>query len=116
MPQVYEKQRRHERYACDVGVEIRNADSGSAYWGTLADISLGGCYVNSFSPLPQGTSVILLIKPEAGQINVKGVTVSFHPGMGMGIAFMEFMSPDDEMHLKNLIGRYAEQKAAAAGA
>lgn len=99
----YQVKRRHPRYICDLGIEVRVADSKTGYWGTVADICLGGCYVNTFSPLPAGTPVVVLIKAKTDMIEIKGQTVTFHPGIGMGIEFLGFVTPDAEGHLKELI-------------
>jgi len=48
----FTERRSHVRYICDGGVEVRTEGSTTGFWGTLTDISLGGCYVQTFSPLP----------------------------------------------------------------
>jgi len=111
MPQYTEK-RQHVRYAYDAGVEMRTENSGGGYWGTLADICLGGCYINTFSPLPTGTSVVLLIKTSEAEINANGTIVSSHPGVGMGIEFRGFVTEHDEAQLNNLIGSLARAATA----
>ena len=103
MPENVEK-RKHQRYACDVGAEIRTENAKSGYWGTVADISLGGCYVNTFSPLPAGTNVTLRVKTNHAEITLSGKTVTSHPGVGMGIQFVGYANPDDEANLKSLVG------------
>lgn len=99
----FQERRRYPRYTCDVGVEVRVAEAKTGYWGTLADICLGGCYVNTFSPLPAGTPVVLLIKANNAEFDVTGKTVTFHPGVGMGIEFNGFITPDGETRLRALI-------------
>jgi len=104
----YQERRKHPRYTCDLGVEVRVADSKTGYWGTLADICLGGCYVSTFSPLPVGTAVVLVIKSKHLEVNIHGKTVTFHPGVGMGVQFSGYVDPDGEGHLKTLIGELAQ--------
>ena|SRR5947209_10870799 len=99
----YAKHRKHARYNCDAGVEIRIGDAGAGYWGTLMDISLGGCYISTFSPLPAGTAVVLLIKVNGQEINSKAVVITSHPGVGMGLEFEQFITQGDETHLQALI-------------
>ena len=111
MPEYTEK-RRHVRYTCDIGVEIRTGDTGAGYWGTLADICSGGCYINTFSPLPLGTSVVLLIKTSGDEVNARGKVVSSHPGVGMGIEFQEFVTQHDEAQFNHLIGSLARSATA----
>ena len=99
----YAEKRKYPRYSCDLGVEVRVADAKSGYWGTVADICLGGCYINSFSPLPVGTSVVLVIRTNNLQVTMQGTTVTSHPGIGMGVQFAASLSPENEAHLKSLI-------------
>jgi len=103
----YPVQRKHPRYVCDLGIEVRVGDAKTGYWGTIADICLGGCYMNTFSPLPPGTPVVVLIKSDTAAIDIKGQTVTFHPGLGMGIEFLGFVNPDGEGQLKQLIQQLA---------
>ena len=105
----YAEKRRHPRYGCELGIEVRVADSETGYWGTIADICLGGCYVNTFSPLPAGTPVVLLIKNETSTIDITGKTITFHPGLGMGIEFLGFASPAAEAALRALIDDLADK-------
>ena len=104
--------RRHPRYSCDVGVQIREQKAtGGGYWGTLADISLSGCYVYTFSPLPNGKSVLLQIKAGDSVLAVNGNVVTSHPGVGMGVEFTGFPHPDGTKHLKGMIASLESQAA-----
>src|SRR5262245_28029191 len=105
----YKEKRRHPRYTCDTGVRIQLEKSAGGFWGTLSDISFGGCYIYTFSPLPLGQAVTLAIKAEGKEINVGGTTVSSHPGVGMGVAFAGFVSQDGESKLKSYIAHLASQ-------
>jgi PilZ domain-containing protein len=104
----YKEKRRHPRYPCDTGARIHPETGSAGYWGTVGDISLGGCYVFTFSPLPAGQVVTLEIKANDKEIALAGKTVSSHPGVGMGIAFSGFTQEDAEARLK----AYVEQLAA----
>jgi len=105
----YEATRKHPRYNCDLGVEVRVGDAKTGYWGTLADICLGGCYVNTFSPLPAGTPVVLLVRTPSADVSITGKTVTFHPGVGMGIEFSGFVSAADEANLKTLVTELSQK-------
>jgi len=105
----YKEKRRYPRYACDTGVRIQLDKSTGGFWGTLSDISFGGCYIYTFSPLPLGQSVTLAIKANTKEINVGGTIVSSHPGVGMGIAFGNFPVQDSETTLKSYIDQLAAQ-------
>src|SRR5258708_5972971 len=104
------ERRKHPRYCCEVGVQVRTESSKNGYWGALAAISLGGCYVNSFSPLPSGTGVTLKLQSHDIEINLCGSVVTSHPGVGMGIQFEGFTSLEDEVHLKTLLAELGRGK------
>jgi hypothetical protein len=97
------ERRRHPRYACDVGVQVRPERSGGGYWGTLADISLGGCYVYTFSPLNVGTVLSLTLRTGEHEILAAGNVVTSHPGVGMGVEFIAFPTPEGDSGLKSFI-------------
>jgi hypothetical protein len=103
MASPFSDRRKHPRYPCDVGVQIRASHSSGGYWGTLADVSLGGCYVYTFSPLTLGTGLTLTLGTGEDALMAEGVVVTFHPGVGMGIEFTGFVKPDGELRLKALI-------------
>ncbi len=105
----YKERRRYPRYACDTGVRIHPQTGNAGYWGTVGDISLGGCYVFTFSPLPAGQVVTLAIKANDKEISLAGTTVSSHPGVGMGIAFKGFTEEDAEERLKGFVQHLASQ-------
>jgi hypothetical protein len=105
----YKERRRFARFVCDTGVRIHPEIGQAGYWGTVGDISLGGCYVFTFSPLPVGQAVTVAIKAGDKEINIAGKTVSSHPGVGMGIAFKGFTQEDAEERLKGYVQQLASQ-------
>jgi hypothetical protein len=105
----YKDRRRFPRFVCDTGVRVHPEIGNAGYWGTVGDISLGGCYVFTFSPLPVGQAVTLAIKINDIEVNVAGKTVSSHPGVGMGIAFQGFVQEDSEERLKSFVQHLANQ-------
>ena len=109
MATEYKEKRRHPRFACDTGVRVQPQTSNAAYWGTVGDISLGGCYVFTFSPLPVGQVVALAIKVNDKEITAAGRIVSSHPGVGMGVAFDGFPQEDAEERLRNFVTELASQ-------
>ncbi|HYX53331.1 MAG TPA: PilZ domain-containing protein [Candidatus Limnocylindrales bacterium] len=105
----YQERRRYPRYACDTGVRVHPEKGSGGYWGTLSDISQGGCYVYTFSPLPVGQMVTLVMKIDGAELNVGGKIVSSHPGVGMGIAFAGFIHEDGEVRLKTFLEKLSLQ-------
>jgi hypothetical protein len=110
-----QERRKHPRFSCDLGVEIRVAGSTTAgFWGTLADICLGGCYVSTFSPLPVGTAVVLVLKSHSLEISMSGTVVTAHPGVGMGVQFAG-VSTEGQAHLKSLLEELANAASQQVG-
>ena len=105
----YKERRRYPRYTCDTGVRIHVEKASGDAWGTISDISLGGCYIFTFSPLPAAQPVTLAIKADGNEINVAGMTVSSHPGVGMGVAFNSFAQDESEARLKAYVDYLARQ-------
>ncbi|HYL92194.1 MAG TPA: PilZ domain-containing protein [Alphaproteobacteria bacterium] len=103
----YKIKRRHQRYRCDAGVQVQQENIKAGFWGKVSDISLGGCYVSTFAPLPAGKGVCLLIQAKENQIIVAGRTVTSHPGVGMGIAFSEQKARSAEQSLQAFIAQLA---------
>jgi len=77
----------------------------------LTDLSLGGCYVETESPLPQSSAVDLCLKVADMEIHTEGVVRVMHPSYGMGI---EFPAGTEEQRksVENLIGCLANHPGA----
>ncbi|HEU5451840.1 MAG TPA: PilZ domain-containing protein [Terriglobales bacterium] len=82
--------RKHDRFLAEGGVKVTVVGEDSPQWTSLHDISAGGCYVETTSPLPPDTRVSVVVHIADVQIEARGhVTVS-HRVVGMGIQFDEF--------------------------
>lgn len=111
----YHEKRKYTRYPCDLGVEVRVANSKGGYWGTLADICLGGCYVTTFSPLPVETAVVLVIRNTNLELNIAGKVVTSHPGVGMGVQFSGYVPANGDAQLKALLEELAQRANESVG-
>ena len=69
----------------------------------LTDLSLGGCYVETESPFPEGAAVDLCLKAAEMEIHAEGLVRVMHPFSGMGI---EFPSRTSEQREK--VGEFIE--------
>lgn len=102
-PGLAEK-RKDPRFRCQNPVEIHILN-GASFWGTVADLSLGGCYVEMPIPLQPGTKLTLGIWIEQAKIQAEGEVAHRTPGLGIGIRFQKISEPDaDSIHrfLSNL--------------
>jgi hypothetical protein len=94
------ERRRHARFAREAVFETRGPQR---CWGELQDLSLGGCYVNTSAPLPLGTRAEMRITLRDLSVDLAGVVRAHHPGVGMGIEFVE-VSPEANERLTDLLG------------
>ena len=53
----------------------------------LSDLSLGGCYVETESPFPERSGVVLCLKAAGLEVQAEGRVRVMHPEFGMGIEF-----------------------------
>lgn len=68
--------RRHPRIKCFVAVEIRVDDSPTPLWGNLSNTSVGGCLVETATPVKPGAKVDVGLWLANGKIWVKGFALS----------------------------------------
>ena len=98
-PQAAERRRidrrKHPRYPVQGGgAEIRQQGVDSRIWARLTDISLGGCYLETMSPMPVLTYVNLTLTLEEQHLHAKGQVVVAHPHFGMGVEFLDLSDKD----------------------
>jgi len=94
-PGLVEK-RKHPRFRCQNSVEI-HIDNGASYWGTVADLSLGGCYVEMPIPLQLGTKLKVGIWIAQAKVAAQGEVAHRTPGLGVGIRFKQISDQDLEV-------------------
>ena len=96
------ERRRNRRYSCMGRLQLRTAEAESDMYFKLTDISMGGCYGETLSPLPVGTLVSVVCSVGDVEFTADGVVRTTHPSMGNGIAFTK-TSADDWKKLANVI-------------
>jgi len=67
--------------------ELPPEDSEPVSQCKLTDLSLGGCYVETESPFPERSRVVLSLKAGDMEVQNEGAVRVMHPGFGMGIEF-----------------------------
>ena len=86
---LFEERRRCKRYSVCAEIEIRETGRGFPSRGTTTDVSLGGCYVATIFPLPIGATIDFTLWTADGAIKGHGSVQTCHPGVGMGIKFID---------------------------
>ena len=66
--------------------------------GRASDLGAGGCYIDTMTPFPVGTSLVLNLTSESHSVHAMANVVYAHTGMGMGLAFAE-MTPTQRANL-----------------
>jgi CheY-like chemotaxis protein len=69
----------------------------------LTDLSLGGCYVQTESPFPERSGIVLCLKAEDMEVQAEGMVRVMHPEFGMGIEFASGTAEQRE-HVGSFIG------------
>ncbi len=97
-------QRRYPRYRCEGIAQMTRPGDKFAIRAPLSDVSAGGFYVETMTPLPEGTE--LEISLEIGRVELygEGVVETSHHAIGNGIAFTK-MTPQNEKALQAVIDR-----------
>jgi hypothetical protein len=96
------ERREQPRYKCSLSVELHPASGENRAWGRVADISLGGCFVEMPSPFKEGTQIRLALWIQDKKIWALGKVAGSRPGSGIGIQFLE-MKEEDRAELKRFV-------------
>ncbi|HVP43420.1 MAG TPA: PilZ domain-containing protein [Terriglobales bacterium] len=95
------ERRRFHRFPCQGGVQIQRPNSPPT-WATLGDISAGGCYIETTTPLTMGLELDLTLKVADATIPCKGQVRTSHPGIGGGIYFTH-VTPEARRQINQLL-------------
>jgi hypothetical protein len=90
---AFSELRKQPRFRCHNPIEI-HVHNGASFWGTVADLSLGGCYVEMPIPLDAGTKVKVGIWIDQIKAWAEGEVAHRTPGLGIGIKFNEISETD----------------------
>lgn len=113
---THSERRTHPRFRGHNPVEI-HVENGPSFWGTVADLSLGGCYVEMPLPLQPGTKLRVGIWIQQSKAWAEGIVSHRTPGMGFGIKFNQISDADlDQLRvfLQNL-GPFAKKRGMSTG-
>jgi hypothetical protein len=88
------ERRQFLRHACRVEAHVTTEDGSVGLPTKMTDISLGGCYLETMSPLPIDSQIHLSFNPGAATLHVSGKVRSSQIGFGMGVSFTG-MGPED---------------------
>ncbi len=106
-PASTQDRRRHTRMKCFVAVELRLGNSTVPVWGNLANTGLGGCFVETATPVPSGVPVEIGLWLANGKIWIKGliltgIVTKSSPSFGVRIKFSE-LDPTERENLRHFL-------------
>jgi hypothetical protein len=106
-PQTGMDRRKYQRIKCFFAVEIHVEGLDQPVWGNLANISRGGCLVETASAVPAGKALEIGLWVASGKIWVKGVILSgvvtrSAPSFGVRVRFSETELAEKE-HLREFL-------------
>jgi len=106
-PQAGSDRRRFARIKCYVAVEIHVDGVKEPVWGNLANVSRGGCLVETASAVPSNKALEIGLWVASGKIWVKGVILSgiathSTPTFGVRVKFSESELSEKE-HLREFL-------------
>jgi hypothetical protein len=93
-PQIVQ-QRRHPRFKCQNSLEIHTQE-GATFWAAIADLSVGGCYVEMAIPLQPGSKVKVGIWIGETKAWADCEVVYRTAGCGVGLKFSKISESDLE--------------------
>jgi PilZ domain len=98
----FAERRSAPRYALVAQGEIIDPILNTRLSGRTAEIGLGGCYVDTLNPLPQGTVIRVSIQRDGGTFVTSGRVAYTHEGIGMGVQFLD-IQPEQSTLLRKWI-------------
>ena len=88
--------RKYARIKLSVPVEIQTDAGGSRIRGATADLSLGGCYIETIFPFPIGTNLDLQLSIETTTVLIAATVATCDPQVGNGMKFVRMLPEDRE--------------------
>jgi PilZ domain len=117
-PAQGDERRKSERFAISATAEAQELRTRTHLSGRASDLGAGGCYIDTVTPFPVGTTLMLNLTSENHKVRAKANVVYARAGMGMGLTFTE-MTANQRENLSTWLGELSgelpkEQTAAEA--
>lgn len=91
-------------------LEARWESMSRRHEARVDDVSLGGCFVNTYGAVELNEPVSLqILLPEGVWLNLRGTVVTCQPGVGFGMSFTE-LKQAEKVALKELIANAIDRK------
>jgi PilZ domain-containing protein len=90
------ERRKNKRFAVSASAELLESQTSTRLNGRVSDLGVGGCYIDTVSPLPVGTSLLIKLVSGSHSVSAKAAVVYAQVGMGMGLVFTEISADHKE--------------------
>ena len=91
-----DERRKDVRFSVSASAEVLELSTRTRLTGRASDLGPGGCYIDTVSPFPVGSSLMLTLTSAHHNVHVKANVVYSRTGMGMGLAFTEMTAKQKE--------------------
>jgi PilZ domain len=81
------ERRRAPRYQFVAQAEVLESGAGTRAKVKTGDLSIGGCFIDTLNPSPEGTEIQVTIYRATRSFTACGRVVFVFPRLGMGVAF-----------------------------
>jgi len=88
--------------------EVTELSSETQISARTSELAVGGCYIETLNPLPEGALVQVRILRDQGVFEAKAKVVYSHKSFGMGLAFRE-MAPKQRLLLEDWLAEIVIQ-------
>ena len=102
--------RQAERFPCAGTVEVNSNQTKFPLWATISDVSSGGCYIETRTPMPLETPLEMSMKISGSHFQARGIVRTMHPMVGMGVAYLSMNSSSDQEVLRSLLNQLSTEE------
>jgi hypothetical protein len=92
-----QERRQFARHPCQIQVLVTPVGDSAGVSGRITDISLGGCYIEMFSPFAVDTEVRLALQLEDSTPDLSARVRASQTGCGMGVSFTAMSAENFEL-------------------
>lgn len=113
------ERRKNKRFAVSASAELLESQTSTRLNGRVSDLGVGGCYIDTVSPLPVGASLLIKLVSGNHSVAAKAAVIYAQVGMGMGLVFTEISADHKERlsaWLRELDGESCEEHPSQANA
>jgi PilZ domain len=103
MPDLTRERRNAARYPLVLAADVVDVTKGGRLCARTSDVSQTGCYIDTLSPLPQGSQARLRMSHHEQVFEVACRVMYVSPGLGMGVRF-EDVAPEQQAVLDRWLG------------